>query len=205
MKLFAQVLLVCILGLNCSQAEASLVVDVSSLPASAVGLSPINPFLQTSGQSFTTNATNLAGVRVVLSSGAASQVSVSLHDYSSLGTNPTPLAFSTVGPQSPGIVELLFSSPVAVTQGNSYFIAFSGGVGDSGFFAGTTTDSYSGGDALTNPNTSSVTVFDGVGGNPGPFDFSFETLTFSAVPEPSSLTLFAMAVVFCGAPRRRFQ
>ncbi len=105
------------------------------------------------------------------------------------------LTASFTGPQ---IVQVDFPTPVSILANTTYYLEFIGPAGDSGFFGGTT-NLYSNGIAITNPNRSGFTEFQNL-------DFYFETLTdtsFVAVPEPCVGPIYAAFMTATLLRRRR--
>jgi hypothetical protein len=142
-----------------------------------------------------------------LASGSVSKISLAI--YSAIGEGnpaitgnlPVVVASHTLNTSFSGaqVIQVALPTPASILPNTTYYLEFSGGAGDSGFFGGTTTNLYSGGLAITNPNRSGFTEF-------ANFDFYFETLTdtnFVAVPEPSVLPIGAVLMLGAVLPRRR--
>lgn len=192
-----------------SSAHGSIIVDQSQTAGATSGLSVVDPISDISAQSFVSGAgvNNISGARIALASGSLSSVSLAIYSAiaegnpASTGITPLLVASYTLNTSFSGaqVVQVDLPTPVSLLPNTTYYLEFSGAAGDSGFFGGTTTDSYSGGFAITNPNRSGFTEFEN-------FDFYFETLTdtnFVSVPEPGVGLLYAASMVAALLRRRR--
>lgn len=194
-----------------SSAHGSIVVDQSQTVGATFALSPVDPVLNTSVQSFASGpgVTNISGARIALAAGSVSNISVVIYSVisegspASTGITPSVVASHTLNGPFTGaqIVQVDLPAPVSILPNTTYYLEFSGALGDSGFFGGTTDDLYSNGFAITDANRSGFTEFPN-------FDFYFETLTdtsfvAAAIPEPCAASLYAAFVTAALLRRRR--
>jgi hypothetical protein len=159
---------------NVDQQQTNTYARIGSVPAGGSGLA----------ESFIPSASDITGASVFTSFTVAvtANITISLWDALPNATGATELASGVSAAVPRSTWADVSWSPVTLTPGTTYYLAFSPSAFDG--FAGTTTNSYPNGiayavDASNNPYT------------PFPnLDFAFKT--FTQVPEPSALAVFGL-------------
>jgi hypothetical protein len=151
-------------------------------------------------QSFQQTANNISGAGVTLYNftGQSDQITISLWDALPNQSGAVQLATATAVATS-SLFDVYWSTPVATTLGNTYFLEFSSG-SSSLSISGDTGNPYSFGQVYANSGFESFSSFDYTFRT-----FSDDTFGVSAVPEPAewALLLAGLGVVNLVAKRRK--
>jgi hypothetical protein len=182
------------LAASVSIAKASLVLDQSDTDISGGELTEFN--VPGKVQSFTAGATNIAGADVFLSRSGVGTADIFMEIYTDIpnATDAIELA-SGSATAKPGQIATVTWTPVPITVGTMYYLAFQ--VSNGGFGVdGSTNNPYPGGSAYD--LGSELNLPD--------FDYAFQTFTetdLAATPLPSALPLFAGGLGLLGFLTRR--